>query len=64
MKDKQEPILIGIKEAVEYTGIGRNTLLQLVKVKGFPALIFPHKIFIDKEALPDWIRRNYGTYRM
>lgn len=61
--DKQEPILIGITEAVKYTGIGRNRLLELAKVKGFPALIFPHKILIDKEALPDWIRRNYGTYK-
>lgn len=63
MNDKQEPILIGIKEAVKYTGIGRNTLLKLVKIKGFPALIFPHKILIDKNQLSTWISKNYGTFK-
>lgn len=63
MNNKQEPILIGIKEAIEYTGIGRNTLLKLVKIKGFPALIFPHKILIDKNQLPTWISKNYGTFK-
>lgn len=44
MNNKQiTPSLIGIKEAVEVTGIGRNRLLELVKIKGFPALIFPRK---------------------
>ena len=61
--DNTEPILIGIDKAVAYTGIGRNTLLKLSKIKGFPALIFPHKILIDKSALSDWISKNYGIYK-
>ena len=54
------PLLIGIKEACKFVGIGRNTLLKLSKQKGFPALIFPHKILIDKKQLPIWLSKNYG----
>ncbi len=60
---KEEPLLITLKEAVKYTGIGRNTLLKLSKIKGFPALIFPHKILIDKLQLPIWLKQNYGKYK-
>ncbi len=60
---KDEPILVGIKKACEITGIGRNTMYKLIRMKGFPALIFPHKVLIDKNNLESWISKNYGTYR-
>lgn len=59
----EEPMLISVKEAVKITGIGRNTMLELVKLKGFPAIIKPKKIWIDKEELPVWLRKNYGRYK-
>lgn len=61
--EKDEPILISVEVASEFTGIGRNTMLKLAKTKGFPALIFPHKILIDKAMLPIWISKNYGYYK-
>ena len=43
-------------------GIGRNLMLQLVKVKGFPAVRFKRKIIINKELLPKWFAENFGEY--
>ena len=37
-------------------------MLEIIKVKGFPALILPGKILIDKKQLPIWIARNYGKF--
>ena len=61
--NQEDTILITVKEACKYTQIGRNTMLKLAKMKGFPALIFPHKILIDKSMLPVWLRQNYGKYK-
>lgn len=60
---EEGPILIGVEEACKYTNIGRNTMLKLVKTKGFPALIFPRKILIDKKMLPIWLQQNYGKFK-
>ena len=43
---------ITVDEARKMLGIGRNLMLQLVKVKGFPAIKFKKKIIINKELLP------------
>ena len=37
-----------VDEARELLGIGRNLMLKLVKVKGFPAVRFKRKIIINK----------------
>ena len=58
-----DPLLISTEAAVKLTGIGRNRLLKFAKQKGFPALIFPHKILIDKKQLPVWLKKNYGIYK-
>lgn len=62
-KNDNEPILISVEEAMKLTGIGRNRLLKFTKQKGFPALIFPHKILIDKKQLSIWLQKNYGIYK-
>ena len=59
---EKETCYINIPEACKYTNIGRNTMLKLVKKKGFPALISPRKILIDREQLPIWLSKNYGRY--
>ena len=58
-----EPLLITINEACKILNIGRIKLLELSRLKGFPALIFPHKILIDKNQLPIWLSKNYGNYK-
>lgn len=59
-----EPILIKIDEACKITNIGRNTMLKLAKMRGFPALIRPRRILIDKNQLPIWLTKNYGKFKM
>lgn len=43
-------------------GVGRNTMLEFVKMDGFPAIRLKRKIIIDKQALPIWFAHNYGKY--
>lgn len=59
----QEPLLIGIPEAAQVIGVGRNTMLKMVKIKGFPAIVTKHKIYVDRNNLQQWIEKNYGTYK-
>ena len=43
-------------------GIGRNLMLKLVKVNGFPAIRFKRKIIINGPKLQEWFDKNYGQY--
>ncbi len=58
-----EPLLITVEEASKLLHMGTKTIRKFTKQKGFPAIILPHKILIDKNQLPLWISRNYGTYK-
>ena len=51
-----------VDEARKMLGIGRNLMLKLVKVEGFPAVRFKRKIIINKELLPKWFKENCGEY--
>lgn len=53
---------ITVEEARERLGIGRNLMLKLVKVDGFPAIRFKRKIIINGKKLQDWFDQNYGQY--
>lgn len=61
-KEKEEPILVGIKEATKIIGIGRNTLLQLVKIKNFPVIFTGGKYYIIRDELKGWFSKNRGIY--
>lgn len=63
MKEEDELILITVEEAARLLHIGRNRMLQLVKIKGFPAILFPHQIRIVKELLPVWVAKNIGRFK-
>ncbi len=58
----EEKIGISIDEARKMLGIGRNLMLELVKLDDFPCIKFKRKIVIDKEKLPEWFSNNYGKY--
>lgn len=64
MDSNNEDIRLGITvdEARKMLGIGRNLMLELVKLEGFPAIRFKRKIIINKELLPKWFAENYGQY--
>ena len=53
---------ISIDEAAKLLNVGRNTMLEIVKMEGFPAIKLKRKIIIDKNALPKWFENNYGKY--
>ncbi len=55
MDNKQEPIFIGINEAAKLMGVGRNLMLDLVKMDNFPAVKFKKKkIMINKQQFIKW----------
>ena len=53
---------ISVDEAANLLGIGRNLMLKLVTVEGFPAIRFKKKIIINKNKLQQWFDENAGTY--
>ena len=62
-KESQNECLgISVEEAAKLLGVGRNTMLDFVKMDGFPAIRLKRKIIIDKNALPIWFSNNYGRY--
>lgn len=60
--NENEKLSITVEEAAKLLGVGRNTMLEFVKMDGFPAIRLKRKIIIDKEALPKWFSNNYGKY--
>lgn len=60
--EENERLGLTVDEARKMLGIGRNLMLQLVKVKGFPAVRFKRKIIINKELLPKWFEESCGEY--
>ena len=53
-------IALTIDEASEYTGIGRNTLRQLIAWKKIPTLYIGRRILIRREILERFIDLNEG----
>ena len=60
--DNNDRLSITVDEAAKLLGVVRNTMLDFVKMDGFPAIKLKRKIIIDKEALPKWFSNNYGKY--
>lgn len=54
-----------VNEAVEYTGIGRDSLLQQIKKvdTDFPYFKVGSKTLIDKEMLDEWIKKIIKEHR-
>ena len=57
-----DKLTITVDEAAKMLGVGRNTMLEFVKMDGFPAIRLNRKRSIDKEALPKWFANSYGKY--
>lgn len=57
---KQQKIALTIEEASEYTGIGRNTMRNLVEWKKFPVLKVGRKILIKTDVLENFMTINEG----
>ena len=49
-----------VEEASEYTGIGRNTIRQLVRWEKLPVLRIGRKIIIRTDALDRFVSLNEG----
>ena len=54
-------IALKVEEAAEYTGIGRNTMRDLVKAKKLPVLIVGRKHLIKIDTLNEFLELNEGV---
>lgn len=62
-ENKELPMLIGVKEATKVVGVGRNTLLEMTKIKGFPLIRGERgKILIIKDELVPFFSKHKGFY--
>lgn len=50
-----------VEEAAEYTGIGRNTMRQLIEWKAMPVLKVGRKILIPTDVLIKFISLNQNV---
>lgn len=62
LKESNVKLGLTVDEARKMLGIGRNLMLELIKLDGFPAVRFKRKIIINKELLPKWFADNCGQY--
>lgn len=60
--NENDKLGITVDEAAKLLGIGRNLMLELVKLDGFPAIKFKRKIIINRKKLQEWFDQNYGQY--
>jgi len=60
--NENNKIGISVDEAAKLLGIGKNLMLKLVTVEGFPAIRFKRKIIINKNKLQQWFDENTGIY--
>lgn len=60
--NNNDKIGISVEEAANLLGIGKNLMLKLVTVPGFPSIRFKRKIIINKNKLQLWFDENAGTY--
>lgn len=50
----QGKISLTVDEAAKVLGVGKNFMLELAKMDGFPAIKFKRKILINREQLIKW----------
>ncbi len=57
---EQKKIAMSVDEAAECTGIGKNTIRQLISWKKLPVLRVGRKILIRTESLEELLKNNMG----
>ena len=57
---KKEKYALTVEEACEYTGIGENTIRQLIKWKKLPILKVGRRILIRTGSLEELLKNNMG----
>ena len=56
----RDKLAMSVEDASAYTGIGRNTLRELIRSQKLPVLRIGRKILIRADTLDDFLRINDG----
>ena len=51
---EQEKLTITVEEAARMLGVGKNLMLEIIKMTDFPAVQFNRKILINKKQFIEW----------
>ncbi len=51
---EQEKLTITVEEAAKMLGVGKNLMLEIIKITDFPAVQFNRKILINKKQFIEW----------
>jgi len=60
----ENKIVLTVDEACYILGIGRDLMLRLVRVKGFPSVRLRKKILINRSKLLMWLDENSNGNRI
>ncbi len=60
MRETIEKLALTVEEAAVYTGIGRNTLRDLISSRKIPVLRVGRKILIRTDTLEHFLQQNDG----
>ena len=60
MRINHEKLALTVEEASAYTGIGRNTLRDLISSRKIPVLRVGRKILIRTDTLENFLQQNDG----
>ena len=60
MHEKYGKLAMTVEEAAAFTGIGRNTLRDLISTKKIPVLRVGRKILIRTDTLENFLQLNDG----
>ena len=56
----RDKVAMSVEDAAAYTGIGRNTLRELIRSQKLPVLRIGRKILIRTDTLDNFLRINDG----
>ena len=56
----REKLAVSVEEAAAWTGIGRNTLRELISSRKIPVLRIGRKILIRTDTLENFLKLNDG----
>ena len=60
MRETYQKLALSVEEAAACTGIGKNTLRDLIRTQKIPSLRIGRKILIRSDALEDFLKRCDG----
>ncbi len=60
MRDDTLELTLTVEDAAKVLGLGRTTMYELARTKGFPVVTVGRRKLISRQGLERWIQENEG----